>query len=76
MKKKTRQIGAIICLSILVILLLTTFVLGIIGNKYFLGFLFLSFIIPVIFWIPFWVMGLREVAEDVADIVTKEEEEK
>lgn len=57
-KKKIMRIVAWICIIIMVVLLVMTFVLGISGSEYFMAGLVLSIIVPVLFYVFLWFGSL------------------
>ncbi|MGN0437672.1 MAG: hypothetical protein ACI4F4_04050 [Lachnospiraceae bacterium] len=62
---KARKIVALLTVLIIVFCIITMVVMAITGSKYFLGFLFLSIVLPVILWIPFWFVNLTAVKDDL-----------
>ncbi|MBQ8167481.1 MAG: hypothetical protein IJZ96_10685 [Lachnospiraceae bacterium] len=52
---KLFRIMAIIALVIIVGLIIATFVTGITGSKYFMGFLILSIIVPAFVYVVLWI---------------------
>lgn len=65
---KIRRIMALITVILLIACIITMVILGIVGSKYFFGFLFLSIALPVILWIPLWFMNLIS-HKDEKDII-------
>lgn len=53
-KKKGYRIGAWICLIIIAVLVIATFVTGIMGSKYFIGCLFMCIIVPILMYVILW----------------------
>ncbi len=54
-QKKFARPLAIVGLVIIIGLIITTFILGIIGSEYFIGFLFLSIMTPVFIYVFLWI---------------------
>lgn len=54
-KKPFARPLAIVGLVIIIGLIITTFILGIMGSEYFIGFLFLSIMAPVFIYVFLWV---------------------
>lgn len=52
---KLFRIMAFVALIIIVALVITTFVTGITGSEYFMGFLVLSIIVPVLVYVILWI---------------------
>lgn len=54
MKKysKIQRVLAMITVIVLILCILITVILAIMGSKYFWGFLFATFVLPVILWVP------------------------
>ncbi len=63
-KKKYARVFAWIGLIIIGALIIATFITGITGSKYFMGCLWLTIIVPILFYVFIW-MG--KVLSDVAD---------
>lgn len=57
-KKKIMRVVAWICIIIMVVLLVMTFVLGISGSEYFMAGLVLSIIVPAMFYVFLWFGSL------------------
>ena len=54
-KSKFNRVISWLCIVIVVGLIVATFVTGIMGSKYFMGFLVLMILVPIIFYIVLWI---------------------
>lgn len=54
-RKKGSRIIAWICIIIIMVLIVATFIAGITGSKYFAGCLFLCIIVPLLMYVFVWV---------------------
>lgn len=54
-KNKFYRVLAWLCLIIIAALIIATFVAGITGSKYFMGFLVLTLIVPFLMYIMLWI---------------------
>lgn len=78
MKKynRIRRIVALVTVILLIACIITMVILGIVGSRYFFGFLFLSIALPVILWIPLWFMNLISHKDDMDSIEQSGTEDK
>lgn len=54
-KRKFNRVMSWICIVTIVALIIATCVTGIMGSKYFMGFLVLMIMVPIIFYVILWV---------------------
>lgn len=54
-RKKGSRIIAWICIIIIMVLIVATFIAGITGSKYFAGCLFLCILVPLLMYVFVWV---------------------
>lgn len=55
---KLRKIMAILSVILIVGLVLLSFILGIMGSKYFLAALFFAIVVPIVLWVFMWFTHL------------------
>lgn len=54
-KKRFNRVMSWLCIVIIIALVIATCVSGIMGSKYFMGFLVLMIMVPIIFYIVLWI---------------------
>lgn len=54
-KRKVNRIISWLCIVVIVALVIATCVTGIMGSQYFMGFLVLMILVPIIFYVVLWI---------------------